>query len=162
MAFNFFFFLLFYNNLPFSHTKILKVKTMNLPQPKTEFNPELRKRKNYQKTKSNIGKSKITICQLLRRSFLYQIKDLFKNSTLHGIRYIAEAHRSFGERILWFCFTAISFISAFVIIVNLWEKFQTNPTITGEKNKNQLISSFQLNKLKILCCDLHMQCICGN
>lgn len=33
---------------------------------------------------------------------------------------------------MWFCFTAIGFISALVIIVSLWEKFQTNPTITGK------------------------------
>lgn len=32
---------------------------------------------------------------------------------------------------MWFCFVAIGFVAAFVIIVSLWEKFQTNPTITG-------------------------------
>lgn len=32
---------------------------------------------------------------------------------------------------MWFCFTIIGFIAALVIIVSLWEKFQTNPTITG-------------------------------
>lgn len=76
--------------------------------------------------------TKITSMRLLRTSFLYQTKEFFNNSTLHGVRYIAEKDRPFGERLMWFCFTAIGFISALVIIVSLWEKFQTNPTITGE------------------------------
>lgn len=75
---------------------------------------------------------KITSVRLLRTSFLYQTKEFFNNSTLHGVRYIAESNRPFGERFMWFCFTAIGFISALVIIVSLWEKFQTNPTITGK------------------------------
>lgn len=33
---------------------------------------------------------------------------------------------------MWFCFTVIGTIAALVIIMSLWEKFQTNPTITGE------------------------------
>ncbi|KAI9586057.1 hypothetical protein GQX74_001904 [Glossina fuscipes] len=32
---------------------------------------------------------------------------------------------------MWFCFTAIGTVIALVIIMSLWEKFQTNPTITG-------------------------------
>ena len=32
---------------------------------------------------------------------------------------------------MWFCFTSIGAVAAFIIIVSLWEKFQTNPTITG-------------------------------
>jgi uncharacterized membrane protein YedE/YeeE len=36
---------------------------------------------------------------------------------------------------MWFCFVAIGAVAAFVIIVSLWEKFQTNPTITGKRNK---------------------------
>lgn len=32
---------------------------------------------------------------------------------------------------MWFCFTTIGAIAALVIIFSLWEKFQTNPTITG-------------------------------
>lgn len=80
----------------------------------------------------NDVKPRITSFRLLRTSFLYQTKEFFNNSTLHGVRYIAESNRPFGERLMWFCFTAIGFISALVIIVSLWEKFQTNPTITGK------------------------------
>lgn len=76
--------------------------------------------------------AKISSIRLFRRSFIYQTREFFNNSTLHGVRYISETNRPFGERVMWFCFTAISFISALVIIVSLWEKFQTNPTITGE------------------------------
>lgn len=32
---------------------------------------------------------------------------------------------------MWFCFTTIGAVAALVIIFSLWEKFQTNPTITG-------------------------------
>lgn len=35
------------------------------------------------------------------------------------------------SRFMWFCFTATGGVSALIIIVSLWEKFQTNPTITG-------------------------------
>lgn len=80
-------------------------------------------------------KTKITTSRLFRTSLLYQTREFFNNSTLHGVRYIAETGRPFGERFMWFCFTIIGFISALVIIVSLWEKFQTNPTITGERQR---------------------------
>lgn len=84
-------------------------------------------------------KSKITTMQLLRTSLCYQTREFFNNSTLHGVRYIAESDRPFGERFMWFCFTMIGFISALVIIFSLWEKYQTNPTITGMwKNSKQI------------------------
>uniref|UniRef100_A0A182QA18 Uncharacterized protein n=1 Tax=Anopheles farauti TaxID=69004 RepID=A0A182QA18_9DIPT len=69
--------------------------------------------------------------RLFRRSFIFQTKEFFDNSTLHGVRYIAEEGRPFFERFMWFCFVAFGFIAAVVIIFSLWEKFQTNPTITG-------------------------------
>uniref|UniRef100_A0A182XXW5 Uncharacterized protein n=1 Tax=Anopheles stephensi TaxID=30069 RepID=A0A182XXW5_ANOST len=87
------------------------------------------------------GKSKVTpngrpkasfnTLRLFRRSFIFQTKEFFDNSTLHGVRYIAEEGRPFFERFMWFCFVAFGFIAAVVIIFSLWEKFQTNPTITG-------------------------------
>lgn len=33
---------------------------------------------------------------------------------------------------MWFSFTAVGAVATCIIIVSLWEKFQTNPTITGE------------------------------
>lgn len=91
-----------------------------------------RKKKPSALIELNDANAKITTFRLLRRSFLYQTKEFFKNSTLHGVRYIAEADRPVGERLMWFCFIVIGLISALVIIVSLWEKFQTNPTITGK------------------------------
>lgn len=35
-------------------------------------------------------------------------------------------------RFMWFSFTAVGAVTTCIIIVSLWEKFQTNPTITGE------------------------------
>lgn len=83
--------------------------------------------------------TKISSFRLFRTSFLYQTKEFFKNSTLHGVRYIAETNRPVVERLMWFCFTVIGLICALVIIVSLWEKFQTNPTITG------VLALFKLN-----------------
>jgi Amiloride-sensitive sodium channel len=62
----------------------------------------------------------------------HQAEELFNYSTLHGVKYIAEKDRSFGERFLWFCSVLVGAVAAFVIIGSLWEKFQTNPTITGK------------------------------
>lgn len=71
--------------------------------------------------------------RIVKTNLKYQTKEFFGNSTLHGVRYIAEEGRSFGEKFMWFSFVAIGAVAAFVIIASLWEKFQTNPTITGER-----------------------------
>ncbi|XP_055383286.1 sodium channel protein Nach [Condylostylus longicornis] len=81
------------------------------------------------KKKSN--EDDINYVQLFKRSIVYQTKEFFENSTLHGVRYIAETGRPIGEKFMWFCFTSIGAVAALVIIMSLWEKFQTNPTITG-------------------------------
>lgn len=73
----------------------------------------------------------LSLPRLFWSSLRYQTKEFFNNSTLHGVRYIAEEGRPFAERFMWFCFTVSGAVAAFIIIVNLWEKFQTNPTITG-------------------------------
>jgi acid-sensing ion channel, other len=69
--------------------------------------------------------------KLISTNFTHQTKEFFSNSTLHGVRYIAENGRKFGEKFMWFCCVSIGAVAAFVIIDSLWEKFQTNPTITG-------------------------------
>ncbi|XP_066994081.2 sodium channel protein Nach-like [Anabrus simplex] len=69
--------------------------------------------------------------ELLKTSLSYQTSQFFDNSTLHGVRYIREEGRPFCERFMWFCFTTIGGVATLIIIVSLWEKFQTNPTITG-------------------------------
>ncbi|KAK7792769.1 hypothetical protein R5R35_004882 [Gryllus longicercus] len=77
------------------------------------------------------GKKLASRCRLLRTSLSYQTKQFFDNSTLHGVRYIREEGRPFCERFMWFCFTSIGGVATLIIIASLWEKFQTNPTITG-------------------------------
>ncbi|XP_054274643.1 sodium channel protein Nach-like [Macrosteles quadrilineatus] len=68
---------------------------------------------------------------LLKTSWKYQTGEFFNKSTLHGVRYIAEKDRPFCERFMWFVLTSVGTITTLIIIVSLWEKFQTNPTITG-------------------------------
>lgn len=48
----------------------------------------------------NIEKPKFSNLRLFRTSLLYQTREFFNNSTLHGVRYIAETGRPFGERYL--------------------------------------------------------------
>lgn len=84
--------------------------------------------------------------RIIKTNLKYQTKEFFNNSTLHGVRYIAEEGRSFSEKFMWFCFVAIGAVSAFVIIASLWEKFQTNPTITGTNFLHILSHLFGINK----------------
>lgn len=83
-----------------------------------------------------MGQNKPKLWSTLGTNFHQQTKELFSNSTLHGVHYIAEKGRSFGEKFMWFCCVAIGAVAAFVIIDSLWEKFQTNPTITGNVSAN--------------------------
>lgn len=85
--------------------------------------------------------------RIIKTNLKYQTKEFFNNSTLHGVRYIAEEGRSFSEKFMWFCFVAIGAVSAFVIIASLWEKFQTNPTITGTNFLHILSHLFGINKI---------------
>ncbi|XP_075213735.1 sodium channel protein Nach-like [Lycorma delicatula] len=69
--------------------------------------------------------------KLLPISWKHQTKEFFEKSTLHGVRYIAESGRPFYERFMWFTLTTLGTVTALMIIFSLWEKFQSNPTITG-------------------------------
>ncbi|XP_056643889.1 sodium channel protein Nach-like [Diorhabda sublineata] len=63
--------------------------------------------------------------------FLDQARLFCENSTLHGVKYVAESDRSYAERFMWVIWITAGLVTTIIIIVNLWEKFQTNPTITG-------------------------------
>lgn len=89
------------------------------------------------KCRFRMSRNKAELYKTVGINFHHQTKELFSNSTLHGVRYIAEKGRSFGEKFMWFCCVAIGAVAAFVIIDSLWEKFQTNPTITG--NDSQIL-----------------------
>ncbi|XP_026475305.1 sodium channel protein Nach [Ctenocephalides felis] len=82
--------------------------------------------------KRNIDENQVKeLLRDMKTSWIYQTKEFFESSTLHGVRYIAEENRPFFEKFMWFCFTSIGAVATLIIIVSLWEKFQTNPTITG-------------------------------
>lgn len=88
--------------------------------------------KRFELHSFKMNRENINFYKLIPTNFHHQAKEFFSNSTLHGVRYIAEKGRPFGEKFMWFCCVAIGAVAAFVIIDSLWEKFQTNPTITGE------------------------------
>lgn len=46
----------------------------------------------------NEKKEEFSTLQLFRTSLFYQTREFFNNSTLHGVRYIAETGRPVGER----------------------------------------------------------------
>ncbi|XP_044755808.1 sodium channel protein Nach-like [Coccinella septempunctata] len=69
--------------------------------------------------------------RILKTSWKVQTKVFFENSTLHGVRFIAEDGRPFFEKFMWFICVMVGLITSIIIIFSLWEKFQTNPTITG-------------------------------
>ncbi|XP_030761660.1 acid-sensing ion channel 1-like [Sitophilus oryzae] len=72
-----------------------------------------------------------TSYKYLKISWTVQVREFFEYSTLHGVKYIAEHGRPFLERFLWFVCVLIGAVATVVVIFSLWEKFQTNPTITG-------------------------------
>ncbi|XP_045493644.1 sodium channel protein Nach-like isoform X1 [Colias croceus] len=102
------------------------------PQPVSKSQRKgLRNRKNWF-TQPDIKQSQDHgMLSLFATSLRHQTTEFFNNSTLHGVRYIAEKERPFCEKFMWFSFTAIGAVATCIIIVSLWEKFQTNPTITG-------------------------------
>ncbi|XP_058448056.1 uncharacterized protein LOC131428269 [Malaya genurostris] len=81
---------------------------------------------------------KIPVIRLIRTSLLQQIKEYFAHSTLHGVRFIAQKDRPIWEGLCWFGIVATSFVTTLVIILSLWSRFQTNPTITGPDTSGRL------------------------
>ncbi|XP_066246539.1 sodium channel protein Nach-like [Euwallacea similis] len=67
----------------------------------------------------------------LKTSYEVQTKEFFENSTLHGVKYIAQSNRPFIERSMWFTCVTMGTVATCVVIFSLWDKFQNNPTITG-------------------------------
>lgn len=103
-------------------------------------------------TMDKSGGKKREFLKLIPTNFTHQTKEFFSNSTLHGVRYIAEKGLSFGEKFMWFSCVAVGAVAAFVIIFSLWEKFQTNPTITGIVLINLLMeNSFRYLPLPFFC-----------
>ncbi|XP_045473290.1 sodium channel protein Nach-like [Harmonia axyridis] len=83
------------------------------------------------KKSKNLKTSWRDYLKILKTSWKVQTQVFFENSTLHGVRYIAEKGRPFFENFMWFVCVMVGLITSIIIIFSLWEKFQTNPTITG-------------------------------
>lgn len=67
----------------------------------------------------------------LRFSIKYRSKEYLLENTLPGVPYFVDPTRPKWERITWFLLTVASIIATVVTIVIIWDKFQTEPTITG-------------------------------
>ncbi|XP_030023452.2 sodium channel protein Nach-like [Manduca sexta] len=94
--------------------------------------PEVKPKHGYKNNvKDRPDSADVSGLTLFVTSLRHQTTEFFNNSTLHGVRYIAEKERPFCEKFMWFSFTAVGAVTTCIIIVSLWEKFQTNPTITG-------------------------------
>ncbi|XP_045764971.1 sodium channel protein Nach-like isoform X1 [Maniola jurtina] len=103
------------------------------PQGTSKYGPGFRSRKSWiaEKSSPKVEAIEDGPISLFATSLRHQTTEFFNNSTLHGVRYIAEKERPFCEKFMWFSFVAIGAVATCIIIVSLWEKFQTNPTITG-------------------------------
>ncbi|XP_076282070.1 pickpocket protein 28 [Lasioglossum baleicum] len=66
-----------------------------------------------------------------RASLRRRLKEFLLENSLHGIGYVVDIKRPKWERIMWFILIIVSIITTVVTIIIIWEKFQTEPTITG-------------------------------
>ncbi|XP_012288545.1 sodium channel protein Nach-like [Orussus abietinus] len=67
----------------------------------------------------------------LRQSLRLRCKEYFRENSLHGVPYFVDPTRPIIERVIWFIFTIASIITAFGVIAIVWNKFQTEPMLTG-------------------------------
>ncbi|XP_076245436.1 uncharacterized protein LOC143185972 [Calliopsis andreniformis] len=67
----------------------------------------------------------------LRFSLRHRSKEYLLENTLHGVPYFIDSTRPKWERITWLLLTVASIVATAVVIVVIWGKFQTEPTITG-------------------------------
>ncbi|XP_052753507.1 pickpocket protein 28-like [Galleria mellonella] len=63
------------------------------------------------------------------------LKDYAKNTTLHGLRYLAEKSLSVVEKLFWLVTFLLSVILCFLLIRNVWIKWQTSPVIVSFSEK---------------------------
>lgn len=96
---------------------------------------------------SKYKKQRISCCKLYKTSLGVQSKEFFEHTTLHGVKYIGAEGRPFFEkyvtvvfkfyvkillsRFMWFVCVVVAAITLICIILSVWAKFQTSPTITG-------------------------------
>ncbi|KZC04522.1 PREDICTED: pickpocket protein 28-like [Dufourea novaeangliae] len=67
----------------------------------------------------------------LRSSLKQRLREYLLENTLHGVPYFVDPTRPKSERLIWFLLTIASIVATAVTIAIIWDKFQTEPTITG-------------------------------
>lgn len=72
---------------------------MSKSKTKTKTKKKVKNTKAKKEKKNQDGYGTVT---LFKNSLLYQTKEFFANSTLHGIRYIAEQGRPIAEKFMWY------------------------------------------------------------
>ncbi|XP_044595428.1 sodium channel protein Nach-like [Cotesia glomerata] len=84
----------------------------------------------------------------LKKSFKLRSREYLSENTLHGFRYFVDSSRPTWERFVWFLCTVLSLCAALGIIVTIFEKFVTNPTLTGvvvgQENSQNMLPSITL------------------
>ncbi|XP_073943321.1 pickpocket protein 28-like isoform X1 [Choristoneura fumiferana] len=82
----------------------------------------------------SISKERVGIRRRLRRERRRLVagelmQDFAQNTTLHGLRYIAERRLSFTEKLFWIVAFVISLSMCVLLIWNVWVKWRTSPVI---------------------------------
>lgn len=65
---------------------------------KKMYRGNLHAKQKQEKQLNSSPENKISNGELFKTSLVYQTKEFFTNSTLHGVRYIAEQGRPTGEK----------------------------------------------------------------
>lgn len=64
--------------------------------------PDSELKNEYSGSKKNRSRPDVSCLSLLAASLRHQTTEFFNNSTLHGVRYIAEKDRPFCEKLVSF------------------------------------------------------------
>ncbi|XP_063377653.1 pickpocket protein 28-like [Cydia fagiglandana] len=80
-------------------------------------------------TKSGVNNSRKL--RRKRRKAVKLIQEYAENSSLHGLKYIAEKGRTFVEKIFWVATFLVSISLCLILIKNVWIKWQTSPVIVA-------------------------------
>lgn len=57
--------------------------------------------------------------------------DFFRNSSVHGIKYIGEQRRHWSERLFWVIAFIVSILGCSIMIYKIYTKWQQNPVIVS-------------------------------
>ncbi|XP_066261767.1 pickpocket protein 28-like [Euwallacea similis] len=65
----------------------------------------------------------------VKKTVVNQLQKYCENTTLHGLRYVADTHLSFGERIFWLISFSLAIGFAAYFISNIYVKWKSSPVI---------------------------------